>query len=376
MNTNNKIYLEADIKLEEETPELKEQASKIIELPSEADKQPDLLYCSAVFVSSGENLNHAYFMGSELITAEGTITNKAMDVEHNESSVVGHIYKREFMDQAGNKLDLKELASKEKATQDSQKMHIAIACVLYKNRFPNFVKEVSEKKWKVSMECYYEDYDVKVGELILDKKEAEMLGLAATDSKILGTMTKVIKNGVEIASGAIVRVLRGICFSGCGFVKNPANPASIVLETANTKDTKGNDNIIVLNYDELQTVDNNVTSDTIEGVVSGIEKARDGALDDTVGICVSYKRRVYDKDENIVAKDWCALYEKPCTSFSRDTTDVNCLKNREVLQFAKSEIERRFKKLVYEDKDRRKALLYDLQAALSEAVKSKSRKEE
>jgi thioredoxin reductase len=102
VNTDNKIYLEADIKLEEETPELKEQASKIIELPNVEDKQPDLLYCSAVFVSTGENLNHAYFMGSELITAEGTIVNKAMDIEHSEENVIGHIYKREFMDQAGN----------------------------------------------------------------------------------------------------------------------------------------------------------------------------------------------------------------------------------------------------------------------------------
>ena len=367
MNANNKIYLEADIKLEEETPELKEQASKIIELPNEANKQPDLLYCSAVFVSSGENLNHAYFMGSELIMAEGTITNKAMDVEHKESSVIGHIYRREFMDQAGTRLDLKELASKEVAVQDSQEMHVAIACVLYKNRFPNFAKEVSEKKWKVSMECYYDDYDIKVGQLILDKKEAEALGLAATDFKILGTMAKIIKNGVEIASGTITRVLRGICFSGCGFVKNPANPVSIVLETANNKVAEKTGGVIILNYDELQKVNNNVTSDTIEG---NIEKARDGSLDDTVGICVSYKRRLYDKAENIIATDWCALYEKGCTSFSRDTTDPNCLRNKEALQMAKGFVKELFKKRAIEDK--RKVLLYELKAALSEAVKSKS----
>lgn len=367
MNTDNKIYLEADIKLEEETPELKECASKAIELPSVEDKQPDLLYCSAVFVSTGENLNHAYFMGSELIIAEGTITNKAMDIEHSEESVIGHIYRREFMDQAGNKLDLKELSSKEVAAQDSQEMHVAIACVLYKNRFPNFAKEVAENKWKVSMECYYETYDVKIGQLVLDQKEAEALGLAVEDSKILGTMAKVIKNGIEIASGTITRVLRGICFSGCGFVKNPANPASIVLETANTKTVEKSENTLILNYDELQTVDNNVTSDTIEG---NIEKARDGALDDTVGICVSYKRRLYDKAEKVIATDWCTLYEKKCTSFSRDTTDPDCLKNKEALQVAKSAVEERFKKRVIED--RREVLLYELKAALSEAVKSRS----
>jgi hypothetical protein len=362
VNTDNKIYLEADIKLEEETPELKEQASKIIELPNVEDKQPDLLYCSAVFVSTGENLNHAYFMGSELITAEGTIVNKAMDIEHSEENVIGHIYKREFMDQSGNKLDLKELSSKEVAAQDSQSMHIAIACVLYKNRFPNFAKEVSENKWKVSMECYYENFEIKIGQLVLDQKEAEALGLAATDSKILGTMAKVIKNGIEIASGTITRVLRGICFSGCGFVKNPANPASIVLETANTKDIGPNEETIVLNYDELQ---NNVTSDTVEDTIINTEKAVDGSMDDTVGICVSYKRRLYDKAEKVIATDWCTLYEKGCTSFSRDTTDPDCLRYKEELQVAKARVKERFRK-----EDKRKVLLHDLQAALGEAVKT------
>jgi len=370
VNTDNKIYLEADIKLEEETPELKEQASKIIELPSVEDKQPDLLYCSAVFVSTGENLNHAYFMGSELIIAEGTITNKAMDVEHQEESVIGHIYRREFMDQAGNKLDLKELASKEVAAQDSQEMHIAIACVIYKNRFPNFAKEVAENKWKVSMECYYTDFDVKIGQLVLDQKEAESLGLAATDSNILGTMAKVIKNGVEIASGEIVRVLRGICFSGCGFVKNPANPASVVLETANTKVVEGKDKTIVLNYDELQTVDNKVTSSTVEGNITNTETA----VNDTVGICVSYKRRLYDKNEEVTETDWCTLYEKNCTSFSRDTTDPDCLRYKEELQIAKAMVEKTFKDR--RSKDKREELLHELQAALSEAVKSESRWEE
>ena len=364
MNTNNKIYLEADIKLEEETPELKEQASKVIELPSGSDKQPDLLYCSAVFVSTGENLNHAYFMGSELIMAEGTIVNKAMDVEHKETEIVGSIYRREFMDQAGKKLDLKELSSKETAAQDSQEMHVAIACVLYKNRFPNFAKEVADNKWKVSMECYYDDFDVKIGDLVLDKKEAEVLGVATTDFEILGKTAK-------IAEGYITRVLRGICFSGCGFVKNPANPTSVVLETANTKVVDSDDDTIILNYDKLQPVDNNVTSVTIEPPV---ENARDGALDDSIGICVSYKRRLYDKSNNIVSTDWCALYEKSCTSFSRDTSDVNCLRNKEMLEIAKSVVKERFKKRTSEDK--REVLLYGLQAALSEAVKSKSRKEE
>lgn len=365
MNTDNKIHLEADIIIEKETVELREKASKIITLPKDDEKQQDLLYFSALFVSSGENLNHAYFLGSELIMAEGTIINKAMDVEHDESSIVGHIYSREYMDSTGSALNITELATMEMASQDGQEMHIAIAGVIYKNRFPNLADEVSSKKWKVSMECYYSNYDLKIGDLILTTREAEALGLAAQDENILGRAAKVIKDGIEIAAGKVVRVLRDICFSGCGFVKTPANPPSIVLETAKDKQLSPTDDVITLTYDDEII---NVTSDTVEGLVKDEEKTTSNTRNDTVGICVSYKKRLYDKDENVVAEDWCTMYEKSCTSFSRDTTDVNCLRNKEILQVAKSAVEERFKALMVED--RREELLNELKAALSEAVKS------
>lgn len=105
------ILLEADIKVEKETASLRETAASIINLPKDSDKQIDLLYFSAIFVSSGENLNHAYFMPSELVKAEGTIINKALDVEHKEEEIIGHIYERAFMDKEGNPLDLTELSA-------------------------------------------------------------------------------------------------------------------------------------------------------------------------------------------------------------------------------------------------------------------------
>jgi hypothetical protein len=358
-----KIYLEAEIQLEEETAALKEKASKIIELPSENEKQPDLSYFSAIFVSSGENLNHAYFLGSELVKAEGTIVNKALDVEHSEEEIIGHIYERAYMDKEGKVLDLKELASLETASLDNQDMHIAIAGIIYKNRFPNLAQEVADSKWKVSMECYFQNYDVKIGDLVLNKKEAEALGLASSDDKILGRLAKVLKNGKEIAEGTIARVLRGICFSGCGVVKNPANPPSVILETAKEKDKIKDDSIIILNYDEI---DNNVTSENIDD--SNNEVARDGMLDDTVGICVNYKRRLYDKAGTVLENDWCAAYEATCSSFSRDTSDPDCLRNQNIRRFARAAVKELMKNRAVDD--RRKELLEGLKAALREAVKT------
>jgi hypothetical protein len=367
---DNKLFLEAEIKLQNETAARKEKASKVIELPAENQKQPDLQYFSAIFVSSGENLNHAYFLGSELVQAEGTIVNKALDVEHSEDEIIGHIYERAYMDKEGNSLDTVELASRETASLDGQEMHIAIAGIIYKNRFPNIAQEVAAGKWKVSMECYYQSYDVKIGDLMLDPKEAEALGLASADDKLLGRLAKVLKNGKEIAEGQIARVLRGICFSGCGIVKNPANPPSVILETAKEKTasvTEDEDGIIILDYDEL---DNNVTSEKVEATKIK-EKARDGELDDSTGICVSYKRRLYDKMENVTAEDWCTSYNASCTSFSRDTTDPNCLRNQNIRRFAKAAAEK-----ILEDRaalDKRKELLDGLKAALREAVKTQSR---
>jgi hypothetical protein len=359
------IYLKAEIQLHEETDELKEAAS-VIELPKEGEKQIDLQYFSAVFVSSGANLNHAYFLPSELVKAEGTIVNKAMDVEHNEEEIVGHIYKRIFMDEGGKEISLEELASIEEASLDKKEVHIAIAGIIYKNRFPDLAEEVVSGKWCVSMEAYFKNFDVKVGDLIITRKEAEVLGIA-DDVSIFGRIGKVFKAKKEIAVGKIDRVLRGITFSGCGFVKKPANPTSVVLETATDKGVNMNnkDDILIIDYDKISNEEenNNVTSNVTD--TSDLEEA-ELQYNDTIGICVSYKKEIYgntfkDGRSKILHTDWCTLYERGCTSFSRDTTDPKCLRNQ-VQKTAASITEEFFKERA--KKDKRKELLEDLQKLL------------
>ena len=359
-----KLYLKANIKLHEETEARKKEAASVIALPKDGEKQIDLQYFSAVFVSSGANLNHAYFLPSELIKAEHTIVNKAMDIEHKESEIVGHIYDRAFMDKDGNRLEIEELASMETANLDDKEMHIVIAGIVYKNRFPDLAREVADGKWSVSMETYFGDFDVKIGDLIISRKEAEVLGLASDDINIFGRLAKVIKNKIEIAAGKIDRVLRGISFSGCGFVKNPANPPSIVLETATDKGNRTDVNAkpIILNYDLLEQDNNNVTSNNTEASNSKNEEEAELVYNDSPGICVSYKKEVLDssvKDElsKVIHTDWCALYERGCTSFSRDTTDPECLRNQ-VRYIVTSCVEDYVKEKA--SKDRRKELLDNL----------------
>lgn len=377
----NKFYLEAEIKLEEATKELREAASAVIKLPKDGKKQPDLQYFSAIFVSSGENLNHAFFMGSELVAAEGTIVNKALDIEHKEEDIIGHIYERAFMTKEGEPLELEELSRKERANLDEMEIHVAIAGIIYKNRFPELAEEVADNKWKVSMECYYQDYEIKVGDLILNRQEAESLGLASTDESILGKVAKVVKGGVEIAKGEVARVLRGICFSGCGIVKNPANPPSVILETAHKKEKENVD--FVLDYDKLEkpkdkivekAEDNKVTSDNIDDDnTEESENKEDSELeyDDTVGVCVNYKKEVHDAtfkgpDTKVLHTNWCTLYDRDCTSFSRSATDPDCLRNQ-ISKTAKACVEEFFRKRAV--KDRRESLTKQLTAALNRVSK-------
>ncbi len=368
VNDQRRYFLEADIEIQEETKILKEAASSVIKLPKDDEKQADLLYFTAIFVSSGCNLNKAYFLPSELVKAEGTIINKALDIEHSENEIIGHIYERAFTDMEGNPLNVEELSSTETASLDKKDMHVQIAGIIYKNRFSEIAKEVSEGKWKVSMEAYFMDYDIKVGDLIMSRKEAEFLGLA-TDESMIGRSAKVIKGGIEVATGNVVRVLRDLLFSGCGIVENPANPPSVVLETAN-KTNKGEDSeeIVILNYDKHEE-DNNVTFNVIDG--AELEQS-ELIHKDTVGICVNFKKYVYDNNTSvnanstIIHEKWCTRYDSNCPTMGGDATSPDCLINK--VEAAVTEVFNEISENS-ESVDRINILVDTLKSALKKAAK-------
>ena len=373
------VKIEADIEIVEETNELKEIAASIVNFPEH--KTPDLLFFSGIFVSSGENLNHAYFMPSELIKAAPTIDHKAIDIEHQESEIIGHIYSSKFTGVDGNELDVNELSDMDSKELDKMDIDVIIAGILYKSRFPELSKEVTEGKWKLSMETYFQDYDIKIGNVIMSRKEAEALGFA---NEIIGKLAKILKKGKEIAKGEVSRVLRSLLFSGCGVVKNPANPRSIILETAKKQTNKNEGAEIVIDLDKLdgtQSDDNLVAK---EKVKDGVGKKKEGEGEEeadidivdvrkntSVGICVSFKKRVIDAtfkgpDVKVIHENWCTLYDKSCTSSSRDVTDPNCLR-RKAEKKAKNYVESKLKEL--KSRDKRSVLLSELELVLKDVKK-------
>jgi len=325
-----KFYLEANMTKVKETDSLKKEVASVIDLPSDDEKQPDLSYFSAIFVSSGENLNHAYFLGSELVAAENTVVSKALDVEHKEKDIIGHIFSSAFTDDSGSELSSKELAGLETAVLDTSDMHIQIGCIVYKSRFPELSKEIADDEWKVSMECFYKDFDIKVGDMIIPRTTAEAIGIETSDVSIYGKPGKIIKDGKEVASGEVARVLRGICFSGCGIVKNPANPPSVVLETADEKDNENEEVLFNLDmYREAASekedgLDEEKNSNAVD---ESLAPEVDVASDD-IKLCSKYKQKLNDEKGSLLQEDWCTEYGAKCSSENRDPLDDGCLTNK------------------------------------------------
>jgi len=308
-----KFYMTAELTSVKETTDLRQEVASVIDLPDAKDRQPDLAYFTSRFVSTGTNLNDAHFLGSELAKASNTVSGKAVDIEHEEDKIIGHIYKHEYTDNEGNHLDKAELSDKEISLLDAEDMHIEIASVVYKTRFPEIAEEIKKGEWKVSMEAYFTSFDLLVGSTILTLDEARLMGFDPDNEELFGKAAKIIKSGDVVDEGKVARVLRGICFSGVGIVKKPANPPSIVFEAAsNDEDTTE----IIFDTDTLDKAPINVTSSKVD------KETEDANLSDptTVGICVSYHSElndsvVKDQDSKVIEEQWCTKYESTCPTF-------------------------------------------------------------
>jgi len=251
MSNQSKVTVYAPIIIDERVAKEAQEKASVLAFPDE--KQGDLQYIKSVLVSAGTNKNGAHFLPSEMMKAHETIVNKAIDVEHNEDQVIGHIYDCAFLFKDGEQFSPQEiLAEYEQAHQnpDALDMDIVIAGVIHKMRFPELSDEILSGDWKVSMECFFQDFDIKIGEQIITRQEAEVLGYNPQD--LIGGFVKVMAGNKALGKHLVSRVLRNITFSGMGIVKNPANPHSIILETAEHKEKMSNGNFVI----DLEHIDN------------------------------------------------------------------------------------------------------------------------
>lgn len=230
INKENSFRLYADINNEAPTKEL----ATALGIPDPEKRQPDLQYFTSVFVSSGYNLNSAFFLPSELILAEESVIDKPLDIEHEQDKIVGHLFSKVFAYKDRTVFDPKALYSSLGNDVEKVSMDIITSSRLYKSRFPEVALDVMSGKYKVSMECYYHDFDIIVDNVIIPKIEAKAVGLI----EMVNNIVSVVEGKKSLGSQRVGRVLRGILFSGCGLVENPANPDSVILETAAVDNTK------------------------------------------------------------------------------------------------------------------------------------------
>jgi hypothetical protein len=388
MVEENKIRVYAPIEVQENVEKAAMEKAAVLAFPDE--KQSDLQYMRSCLVSAGTNKNGAHFLPSEMMKAHNTVVHKAIDIEHEEDKVIGHIYECAYMYKDGSQFDpLVVMADYEEAARDLDEvdMDIAVAGVIHKMRFPEYAEEISAGEWKVSMECFFKDFDIKIGDTIITRDEAQALGYDPND--LIGGFVKVIAGHKEMGIRQVSRVLRHITFSGMGIVKNPANPHSIIMETAARKEMmeKGEqvvdlemiDNLrghkVVLSENagetqvdkEVEVTDNlvevsNTSADEetpklfieLDEETGGISRVLTvspnkevaarwsggglpgpgGVMSSPDSLCVSFKKRLtkynaLDQSEGAVVEEhYCALFEERCPVIGATAKAPECLRNQ------------------------------------------------
>ncbi len=244
-------------------------------------------------------------------------------------------------------------------------MDIAIAGVVYRERFPEVAKEVEEGKWKVSMECFYNSFDVKIGSVTIPGSDALAMGYDA----MVGNFVLVKHKGDEIVQDTMVRVLKGILFSGCGLVEKPANPPSVILNVASLEEKVAfaNKENLIINLEnceeylkakqiderlEIKSENSGKRQDECDSCSDckknppGEKEESNLATDDDLmlsGPCPLYKRWVYDEtsfdvNKPVLHENWCSRYELPCSVPSADAVNPSCLRWKEISDIIEEEV--------------------------------------
>jgi hypothetical protein len=206
------------------------EKQKIKEVKSIASiEDSDLYYVQSILVSSSWNKNDDIFDKVEVWKAKNTPEDKPTNLEHDESTIIGHITANWPITEDGNPIDMD-------TSYDylPDKYHIVTGSVIYRgfsnpelrDRAENLIAEIESGNKFVSMECFFKGFDYG----LINKSTSEYKILPRNDKT--AHLTKHLRSyggAGEHENYKIGRVLRDITFSGKGFVNKPANPDSIIF---------------------------------------------------------------------------------------------------------------------------------------------------
>ena len=202
--------------------------------------QLDLYYLESILVSTGWNKNDDVFLSEEAWDARNTPEDKQFNFMHDENDIIGHITGSHVIDGEGNKAE---------GDVPPDQFDIITQAVLYnswidpenRERMNNIIKEIEDGKWFVSMECLFSDFDYA----LVDPKGSHKLLERNEASAFLTKHLRSYGGDGEYEGYKIGRALKNIAFSGKGLVSNPANPKSVILNSAKAFDIKNEDKITI-----------------------------------------------------------------------------------------------------------------------------------
>jgi hypothetical protein len=178
---------------------------------------PDLMYASAILVSTVMNKNDDVFLPEETWQARLTPINTPYNDEHVETDIIGHIIAARPLDSEGKVIEADEAPSY---------FDIEVDFVVYKSIFPAIAKEIEEKapinEKFVSMELVFSDFDYG----LVDTEGSVKIVSRNKDTAFLTKYLRAFGGDGLYQDYKVARVLRNFRFVGMGSVDNPANPKS------------------------------------------------------------------------------------------------------------------------------------------------------
>jgi len=193
----------------------------------------DLYPTQSILVTTSWNKNDDIFDPMEVWAARNTPEDKPTNLEHDESVIVGHITSNWPIDDEGNIID-----ENIDPSQLPEKYHILTGSVIYKgytdpnlkSRAYNLIAEIDAGEKFVSMECFFTGFDYG----LVNKTSGSFHVLPRNEETAFLTKHLRAYGGMgEHQDFKIGRILRGITFSGKGFVDRPANPESVIFTKDN-----------------------------------------------------------------------------------------------------------------------------------------------
>ncbi len=198
----------------------------------------DLFFLETVLVSSGMNGNTDLFGVEELWRARHTPVDKPINLGHTPDLICGHMTRAWGLDYSMRNI----IPDNTPETELPESMHLACAGVVYKeleSEYRGLIQEtivaIEADQMFVSMECRFDDFDYGLfhdpsGEMKIITRNGETAWLSSLLTWFGGSgIWEVEDDDGTTKKYRIGRYLKGITFTGKGFVKNPANPDSIIL---------------------------------------------------------------------------------------------------------------------------------------------------